>query len=74
MPSLVDTEVKNAPLTVPEEVIENETAAEVALDPDDAEDQDGVGRADCEYVGLYVAPASNQPVCDDIVSPAATAV
>jgi hypothetical protein len=73
VPSLVDTEFKNAPLTVPEEVIENETAAEVALDPEDAADQAGVGRAACEYVGAFAIPASNHPLWEAIVSVTAVA-
>lgn len=48
VPSLVETDVRKQPLTVPVLVIENTTADEVDLLPADAEEKAGAGRVDCE--------------------------
>ena len=60
----------NAPVTVPEPVIENTTAADVDSTDglaDVAELNVGVFLLP-EYVGALAKPASNQPVCDAYVS------
>ena len=51
------------PATVPVLVMENDTAEDVALLPEEAELNDGVGRLPV-YVGALAKPTSNQPACE----------
>src|SRR5678815_30274 len=56
------------PKTVPDDVMANDTAAEVALDPPLAAEKETVGRLPV-YVGAFARPCSSHAPCDACVSP-----